>query len=104
MSDDLRRLARSLDDVVRQVPGVITLFAADPILLRSAKQITAGDDAIPLIAVRRSSSSAEVTVSVGVSSENQAPDTAAAVTAVVRESLPWADAVVHVRVSRISGS
>jgi uncharacterized phage protein gp47/JayE len=104
MSVDLRALARELDDLVRAVPGVITLFAADPLLWRSAEQITAGDDALPLVAVRRSNESAEVTVSVGVSNENQAPETAAAVAAVVRDFVPWADAPVHVRVSRISNA
>jgi hypothetical protein len=102
MSDDLRVLARELDDLVRGLPGVITLFAADPVMLRSAKQITARDEAIPLIAVRTSNESAEITVSVGVSSTSQAPETAAAVAAAVRTLLPWPDALVHVRVSRVS--
>ncbi len=102
MSDDLQELARRLDNLVRGVPGVLTLFAADPVLLRSAKQVTARDETLPLIAVRASNESAEITVSVGVSNENQAPETAAMVAAVIRASLPWPDAVVRVRVSRIS--
>ena len=104
MSDDLRALARSLDGVVRSVPGVATLFAADPLLLRATRQLAAADDTVALVTVIRGSEFVEVTVSIGVSSEAQAPDTAAAVAAAVRESLPWPDAAVHVRVSRISAS
>jgi hypothetical protein len=104
VNDDLGALALSLDDVVRAVPGVVSLFAADPVLLRSTRQLTAHQAALALVTVTRSGESAEVTVSVGVGGGIQAPDTAAAVAAAVREALPWPDAIVHVRISRVSSS
>jgi hypothetical protein len=102
MSDDLRAIAVNLDAVVRTVPGVATVFAADPALLRAAKQLTTGPDSVPLTAVSRAGDTLTVTVSVGVTGQNQAPDTAAAVAAAVRAELGGNAAEILVRVSRIA--
>jgi len=93
-------LAAVLEPLVRGVAGVSTVYSSLPLLAQSAKQITRGADAAPLIAIDRSSTAVTVTVNVGVSGSAQAPATAAAVAAAVRDAV-GADAEVIVRVSRV---
>jgi hypothetical protein len=102
MSEDLRAIARRLDEVARSVPGVATLFAADPALLRAAKELTTGGDPVPLSTVSRAGDTLTVTISVGVTGQNQAPDTAAAVAAAARVALEGRAAEILVRVSRVA--
>jgi hypothetical protein len=102
VTDDLRALALELDEVVKSVPGVSALFAADQALVRSAKQLTTRKKSLPLTKVTRSGNAYAVTVSVGISSDKRAPDAAAAVASAVRAALPWPNAEVLVRVSRIA--
>jgi len=96
-------LAAVLEPLVRGVAGVSTVYSSLPLLAQSAKQITRGADAAPLIAIDRSSTAVTVTVNVGVSGSAQAPATAAAVAAAVRAAV-GADAEVVVRVSRVLDS
>jgi len=96
-------LAAVLEPLVRDVAGVSAVYSSLPLLAQSAKQITRGADAAPLIAIDRSSTAVTVTVNVGVSGSAQAPATAAAVAAAVRAAV-GADAEVVVRVSRVLDS
>ena len=93
-------LAAVLEPLVRAVDGVSTVYSSLPALAQSAKQITSGADAVPLIAIDRASGAVTVTVNVGVSGAAQAPATAAAVAAAVRAAV-GVDAEVVVRVSRV---
>lgn len=102
MSEDLRSIARRLDDVARSVPGVATLFAADPALLQAAKRLAAGGESSPLTTVSRAADTLTVTISVGVRGELKAPDTAAAVASAVKAALPESNVAVLVRVSRVA--
>jgi hypothetical protein len=100
MTDDLRSLAHALDALVRSVPGVTTLFAADPALVRSVRQVTSLEEPLPLVTITSSNDVLAVVVSVGVTGDEQAPLTAAAVADAVRAALP-VGAAVSVRVSRV---
>jgi len=102
MTDD--DLAARVETAARTVPGVITVYSALPPLARSARQLTSGDNSVPLVAVSRQDGTLTVTVNVGVTGSGQAPITAAAVASAVRSLLTEPDtesAQVLVRVSRI---
>jgi len=100
MTQDSRAIAALLDEVVRGVPGVATLFAADPALLRSARQLTAFADTVPLVAVSESADVLTIAVNIGVDDDEQAPMTAASVAVAIRAALPGREVEVAVRVSR----
>jgi len=98
----------AIETAVRSVTGVTTVYSALPPVARSARQLTSGAVAVPLVALTRKGADVAVTVNVGVGTSatgnGQAPVTAAAVAAAVRVVLDAAgvpDAEVAVRVSRI---
>ena len=97
-------LAARLEAVVRSVEGVSSLFSHSPHVVQSVRAIAAGGSAVPLVEVTATPDGLTVRVSVGVSSTQQAPRTAAAIAEAVRTELdgtPIAD--LRVRVSRIEG-
>ncbi|MBK4348202.1 hypothetical protein [Lacisediminihabitans changchengi] len=95
------QLALKLDAVVRQVPGVVTLFAASPALVQSVRALTAGETS--LIEVGSDDSGLMITVSVGVDADAQAPVTARLVSDAVRAAVDG-PAEIHVRVSRVTSA
>jgi len=96
----MSELAVRLDAVVREVPGVVTLFAASPALVQSVRALTAGET--PLTEVRTTDDGLTITVSVGVHADAQAPVTARLVSDAVRAAVDG-PAEIHVRVSRVAG-
>lgn len=97
-------LASRLDAVVRAVPGVVTLFSASPAIVGTVRQLTAGEDAVALVQVKSGTEGLQIIASVGVSGQDQAPRTAAAVSSAIRAALDaGVVAEVHVRVSRVHG-
>ena len=101
MTDD--ELAMLIETAVRGVNGVATVYSALPPLARSARQLTAGTSALPLVALARKDGLLTVTINVGVSAP-QAPATAAAAAAAAHTALVAAgvaDAEVIVRISRV---
>ena len=92
-------LALRLDAVVREVPGVVTLFAASPALVQTVRALTAGE--APLIEVGSNDAGLSITVSVGVAADAQAPVTARLVSDAVRAAVDG-PAEIHVRVSRVT--
>lgn len=105
MSDELKSLAGRLDAVVRAVPAVAALFAADPALLRSARELTTRPDGgLALVSVTHAAEGLSIVVSVAASGQQQAPVTALAVSTAIRAALdPGIQAEILVRVSRIEG-
>jgi len=102
MTDDLDSLATRLDDIVRAVPSVTALYAAEPALLRSARELTVGRAGHPLVSVGRVEEGLSIVASVAASAHQQAPVTALAVSAAIRAALdPGIEAQILVRVSRI---
>lgn len=102
MSHDLTALAARLDDVVRGVPGVSTLYSATPAIVSSVRQIASGGAAASLVQVREVDGVVQIVASIGVGSDAQGPATAADVSAAVLGELPpGTDARVHVRISRV---
>ena len=96
-------LAARLEEVVRSVEGVSSLFAHSPQVVQSVRAITGGA-AVPLVELSRTAEGLVIRVSVGVSAAQQAPRTAAAVADAVRDAVgdePIAD--LRVRVSRVEG-
>jgi hypothetical protein len=104
MSGSLSELALQLDDLVRTVPGVATLFSANPALLRSARQLTAGGE-VAMITVGSTDTGLTVVASIGVMADVQAPITARAVSDAIRVALAGWPGVseIAVRVSRVAG-
>lgn len=99
---DLALLGRELDVVVRAVPGVVALYSARPAIVTSLRNVTAGDDPTSLVQVQSTDEGLSIVASIGVSSEWQAPHTAAVVSAAVLDAVPdGVHARVHVRVSRV---
>ncbi|QNE47303.1 hypothetical protein F1C58_10620 [Glaciihabitans sp. INWT7] len=105
MTDELTSLAAQLDAVVRSVPSVAALYAAEPSLLRSVRELTTGPDTpIALVSVRRVDEGLAIVASVAASGRQQAPVTALAVSTAIRSVLaPGVEAEILVRVSRIEG-
>ncbi len=103
MTDELELLATRLDTVVRAVPAVAAIYSAEPALLRSALELTAGPAAqLALVSVRRVEQGLSIVASVAASAEQQAPVTALAVSTAIRTALgPDVEAQILVRVSRI---
>ena len=98
-------LALRLDAVVRQVPGVVTVFAAAPVIVQSVRELTAGET--PLTVVATDDLGLTITVSIGVDAEAQAPVTARLVSDAVRAALDGQSqgpAEIHVRVSRVTSA
>lgn len=92
----------TLDSLVLALPGVVTLFATEPALARSALELVSGERS--LIDVRGPVDAApdRITVSLGVDANHQAPVTAAAVAAAIRATLPpGAPTEIVVRISRV---
>jgi hypothetical protein len=93
-----------LEAIVRSVDGVSSLFSPSPQVVQSLRAIAAGGSVVPLVEVTGTPEGLVIRVSVGVSSTQQAPQTAAAIARAVRNDLdgtPIAD--LRVRVSRIEG-
>ncbi len=104
MNTELNDLALRLDAVVRVVPGVSSLFSAEPALVRSARAI-ATTEPVGLVSVAPGVDGLSVIASVGVSTAVQAPTTALTVSDAIRDALDPAvaeTAAIHVRVSRIA--
>ena len=100
------QLSSRLEAAVRTVDGVASVFSHSPQLVQTIKAIAPGADAAAsrLVDVRETEAGLVILVSVGVHGTEQAPQTAAAVAAAVREAvgaLPIAD--LRVRVSRVEG-
>ncbi len=105
MSRQLSELGLRVDAVIRSVPGVVTLFSADPVLVRTARELTAGAREVALTQLSEDDDILTVTASVGVDGDEQAPAAARTIADAVRSSLPEADratAVIHIRVSRVT--
>jgi hypothetical protein len=103
VSDANLELARRLDLTVREVPGVTTVFATDAAVVRTARQLASGADAVPLVSVTTSDDGLAIVASIGVTGAELAPVTASIVAAAIRAELPVGlDATVSVRISRIA--
>lgn len=102
MNPDLHATALRLDEVVRTVPGVVSLFSSDAALVRATRELTA--TAVPaMISVSLVEGELVVAASVGVSTDQQAPVTARAVSDAIRRALgdlPISD--IRVRISRVT--
>jgi hypothetical protein len=101
---ELNQLALRLDAVVRVVPGVSSLFSAEPALVRSARAIAAAAP-VALVSVAPGAEGLSIVASVGVSAAVQAPTTARTVSDAIRDALDPTvaeTAAIHVRISRIA--
>lgn len=102
MELDLAALAAQLDEVVRAVPGVSVLYSSAPAIVTTVRQIGSGAENVGLVSVRRGANDYEIVANIGVASNVQGPQTAAAVSAALLAAAPAGVPVsVHVRVSRI---
>lgn len=102
MSATLTELAHRLDEVVRAVPGVVTLFSADAALVRATRELTASVTPA-MTSVRQTDEGLQIIASVGVDTERQVPATAKEVSDAIRAAVsgePIAGLVV--RVSRVA--
>jgi hypothetical protein len=94
--EDVRQLAATLDGVVLGVPGVVGLTAAQPTVLRAAKETVGVLLGSPVqsarVSVKRSRGSVVVEANIAVDSEQAAPAVAQAVHRAIVDALPLADA------------
>ena len=105
MSRQLSELGLQVDAIIRAVPGVVALFSADPILVRTARELTAGAEDVALTRIVEDNDVLTITASVGVDGDEQAPAAARTIADAVRAGLPEAyraDAAIHIRVSRVA--
>ena len=94
-------LAILIESAVRAVPGVVSLYSADPALVRSVKELALRTES--LVAITGSADAPTITISVGVDPSTAAPSTAATIAHAVHSTLPAGlDAEVIVRVSRVT--
>lgn len=94
-------LAHQIEAAVRAVPGVIALYAVDPAIVRSVRELAAGP--VSLVDISGPVESPRISVSVGVAAVRGAPTTAATVGDAIRDALPAGLAAeIAVRVSRVS--
>lgn len=99
---DPEALASELDIVVRNVPGVVSLYSTAPAIVSAVRQLTEGPEGGTLVTVRSVEGVWQVAASIGVASSVQAPHTAAAVSAALLAAIPAGlEATVTVRISRI---
>lgn len=94
--EDLRQLAATLDGVVLGVPGVVGLTAAQPTVLRAAKETVGVLLGTPVqsarVGVKRTRGSVVVEANIAVDSERAAPAVAQAVHRAIVDALPRTDA------------
>lgn len=97
MSDDTRTTAIALDAVVADVAGVVGVYAAEPALVRAAKEtlgvIVGTPEVRALVSVKRNRGAVTVETNIAVAADAVAPDVAAAVRDAVTAALPALDAV-----------
>lgn len=93
--EDTRALAVALDGVVQSVPGVVGLVAAQPTLLRAAKESVAVLTGSPVqearVSVKHAKGSTVVEANISVADELAAPTVAAAVHQAILHALPQSD-------------
>ena len=98
----MSELARTLDELVLSLPGVVSLFSTEPALARSARELVGGDTSRVLVSGAVDAAPDRIVVSLGVSADAQAPVTAAGVAAAIRSQLPPDAATeIVVRISRV---
>ncbi|MGK9147612.1 hypothetical protein KXS11_08320 [Plantibacter flavus] len=94
--DDVRELALALDEIIEGVPGVVGLTAAEPTLLRAAKEsigvLIGSNTPAARVNVKRSSGKTTVEANIAVSEEQSAPAVAHAVHDAIVDALPALDA------------
>ena len=96
----MSELARTLDSVIRAVPGVVTLFSVEPALVSSVRELARANDS--LVDISGTTDAPVITVSVGVDASAGAPTTAATIAAAIHAALPaGVSADVAVRISRV---
>lgn len=101
MSADSTELASRIDAAIREVPGVAELYFAAPLPARLWR--VAIERSETFAALTEQDGGYEVTASIGVE-HARADAVARAVAARIREELGAPDAVVTVRVSRLSAA
>lgn len=93
--EDLQQLAATLDGVVLGVPGVVGLTAAQPTVLRAAKETVGVLLGTPVqsnrVSVKRPRGSVVVEANIAVDSEQAAPAVAQAVHRAIVDALPRSD-------------
>lgn len=94
-------LAAAIEAVVRDVPGVVTLYSPETVASRAARQLLPGSSSLVLLSGPEDSP--QIVISVGVDGTLQAPVTAATVAEAVRAALPpGSEAQISVRISRVT--
>ena len=95
--------ARELENLVLALPGVVAVYAAEPAVTRSAKELLGGPSSRVAVTGGAGSNAPErIVASVGVSATAQAPVTAAGVAAAIRAVLPaGAETEIVVRISSV---
>lgn len=94
-------LAAAIEAVVRDVPGVVTLYSPETVVSRAARQLLPGESA--LVVVSGEAAAPRIEISVGVDGTLQAPVTAATIAEAVRAALPPdSEAQISVRISRVT--
>jgi len=96
-------LAQSLETLVLALPNVVTVYANETALTRSARELVGSE--VSRIEVSMSDALPErITVNIGVDAAAQAPATAAAVAAAIRATLPPGSTTeIVVRISSVRG-
>jgi hypothetical protein len=94
--------AQRIDEIVAAVPGVVECYAAAPIVTRVVQRLAEPEGA--LSHVRETGTGREVTVSIGVSVDDNSAVVAAAVAAAVVADAAPLPVSVKVRVSRFVAS
>ncbi len=104
--DMLQDVARLVEDVARNTPGVTGLFRPGTLMgnvIAAAAQVAAGTDAPTLVEVTRRDDGLHVTIAIGVVAA--AADTSRAVHDALHDALGGAgypDAVIHLTVAQIA--
>ncbi|TBN58194.1 hypothetical protein EYE40_12780 [Glaciihabitans arcticus] len=86
-----------LDALLLALPGVVSLYATEPAVARSARELVSGTRALVEVSPER------IVANVAVDASAQAPVTAAAIADAIRATLPYgATTEIVVRISRVS--
>ncbi|MGY6499044.1 MAG: hypothetical protein ACXIUP_12540 [Microcella sp.] len=98
---DLTALARTLDDALAALDGVIAVYSPDPAVARAARELMAGGEAPARTRVVTDDERLVVRAAIGVDARTAAPGIARAAARTIRE-LAGGDAEVSVSVRRVA--
>ena len=98
-------LSQQLENLVLEMPGVVTVFASGPLIARGALELTSGSASrVEVSGGDNDAYPDRIVVSVGLDAAAQAPVTATAIASGIRAALPeGALTEIVVRISSVTG-